>query len=160
MICIDTNVLIWGVQGVSRPDQEVMIGRTQRYLRQLSRDNERVMVPSVVVGEYLQGFPDNEHDAQLGVLSANFFLPPYDARCASLAAQLQSAGQPSHGQAGVRITFKSDVQIIATAICHGATKIVTANHDEYRRIAGNRILVSDVPDVWEQRDLLGDTTPE
>jgi len=154
-------VLIWGVQGVSRPDQELMIGRTQRYLRQLTRDNARVMVPSVVVGEYLQGFPSSERDAQLEALSANFFLPSYDARCASLAAQLQGVGQPSsQGQPGVRITFKSDVQIIATAICHGASMIVTANHDEYRRIAGGRIIVSDVPDTWEQRDLLGDSPPE
>ena len=157
MICIDTNVLIWGVQGAARAAQTAMIDRTRRWLARLARENEQIMVPAVVVGEYLHGFPLEQRDAQFQAISRDFFLPAFDARCAAKAAELhQIAGPPARREPGARVTFKADVQIIATAICHGATVIVTGNLDEYRRIAGDRIRVTDVPEVWEQGDLLGD----
>ena len=101
MICIDTNVLIWGVQGVARPAQQGMVDRTRRYLAQLARDSEQLMVPSVaVVGEYLQGFPPDEQPAQLEVLSGVFFVAAYDARCAALggAAAASRAGSPGRAR--------------------------------------------------------------
>ena len=96
---------------------------------------------------------DGEQVEQLQVLSRLFFLPAYDARCAALAAELQKAGAPAQREPGTRVAFKADIQIIATAICHGATLIVTGNVDEYRRIAGAKIPISDVPEAWEQPDL-------
>jgi predicted nucleic acid-binding protein len=153
LICIDTNVLIWGVQGTSRPTQTGMIDRTRRWLKQMAKDNEQIMVPSVVVAEYLSGFPIEEQVEQLQVLSRLFFLPAYDARCAALAAELQKAGAPAQREPGARVAFKADIQIIATAICHGATLIVTGNVDEYQRVAGPKIPISDVPEAWEQPDL-------
>lgn len=154
MICIDTTVLIWGVQGVARPSQEGMIDRTRRYLAQLTRDNEQIMVPSVAVGEYLQGFPAEEQTAQFEVLAGVFFVPAYDARCAALAAELQRVGPPARGEPGVRVAFRADAQIVATAICHGASQIVTGNLEEFRRIARDRIRVVEVPETWEQPDML------
>ena len=154
MICIDTNVLIWGVQGVARPAQQGMIDRTRRWLAQLARDNEQLMVPSVAVGEYLQGFPAEEQAAQLEVLSGVFFVAAYDARCAALAADLQRIGPAARNEPGVRVAFRADVQIIATAICHGASQIATGNIEEFRRIARDRIQVIDVPETWEQGDML------
>ena len=40
----------------------------------------------------------------------------------------------------------ADVQIIATAICHGASQIVTGDTAEFRRIARDRIQVIEVPE--------------
>jgi hypothetical protein len=48
--------------------------------------------------------------------------------------------------AGERHILKSDCYIIATAIIHGADSIVTGNVKEYRRLAGARIKIMDVPD--------------
>jgi predicted nucleic acid-binding protein len=154
LICIDTNILIWGVQGVARAGQEGMIERTQRFLRRLAADGEQIMVPAVVVGEYLYAFPADEHEAQIQALSANFFLPPFDIRCAAIASRIQTVGPAVQGVAGVRNTLKADCQIIATAICHGADRIITANVDEFVRLACNRIPVSSVPEVWEQGDFV------
>lgn len=132
-----------------------MIGRTKRFLAHLAKEGERVMIPTVVVSEYLEKFPPEEHEAHLAALEKNFFLPSYDAKCAVIASQLVSAaGRPASREPGSRNVFKADTQIIATAIAHNAELIVTGNVEEYRRIAVNRIRVSDVPDVWEQGDLL------
>lgn len=139
---------------MSRPTQQGMIDRTRRYLAQLARDKERVMVPAVAVSEYLQGFPAEEHPQQLEVLGRVFFVPGFDVRCAALAAELQTIGPAARGKPGVRIAFKADAQIIATAICHGADHIVTGNVEEYRRIAKDRISVIEVPSVPEQTDML------
>jgi predicted nucleic acid-binding protein len=111
------------------------------------------MVPSVVVGEYLMGFPSEERPLQLETLSRYFFLPAFDARCAALAAELSDVGRPSPSEPGSRVVFRADIQIVATAIVNTATQIVTSNVQEYRRIAGNRISVIEVPQVWEQGEM-------
>jgi len=155
LICLDTCVVIWGVQGAAHPGQEGMIGRTRRYLAGLSKDGVRIMIPAVVVGEYLEGFPPEEQGRHLAVLKANFFLPAFDAKCAEIASQLRAAAsRQTSVSPGMRRAAKADAQIIATAIAHNAELIVTGNLTEYRRLSNGRIKVSDVPDVWEQPDLL------
>jgi len=68
MICFDTMVLIWGVQGVARPGQEEMIDRTRRYIKSLTREHRRVMIPTPALTEYLQHFDDAERRHQLELL--------------------------------------------------------------------------------------------
>lgn len=65
MICFDTMVLIWGVQGWASPGQEELVGRTKRYVTSLARENERIMVPTPALTEYLQHFDDAERKRQL-----------------------------------------------------------------------------------------------
>jgi predicted nucleic acid-binding protein len=150
MICVDTNVLIWGVQGAARAAQIGMVDRTRRFLRWLFKANDLVMVPAVVVSEYLHNFPAFEHARQLRVLEENFVISPFDIRCAAVASEMQSAGRVTVGVPGARQTLKADTQIIATAICHGARAIVTADVAEFFRLAKGRIAILDVPDIWER----------
>ncbi len=152
MLCLDTMILIWGVQKVAKPQQRFMIERTERFLDHLGA-NETIMVPSVALGEYLTGFRDVQvQKRQFASINSRFFVPAFDPECAALAAEL--AVSPEAQQlfaAGERRTVKADLQIIATAIVHGADAIVTANVQEYVKLARNRIQIKDVPDVHVQR---------
>jgi hypothetical protein len=78
MICFDAQVLIWGVQGQARESQQAMIERTRRYIESLRNGNERIMVPTPALAEYLQGFDNEERRRQLAVLEKHFFLPSFD----------------------------------------------------------------------------------
>jgi predicted nucleic acid-binding protein len=161
MICLDTTVLIWGVQGVAQGlHRQHMIERTDRYLKSLRRKNETLMVPAPVLAEYLQGFADpRQRAAQLRAFQEGFFVPPFDLPSAFLAAELsQSPEVAKLAQEGDRKAIKTDVQIIAIAIVHQADLIVTGNASEFRRIAGGKILISEVPDVAVQQEL--DYSPE
>lgn len=151
MICIDTMVLIWGVQQKASLGQEAMIDRTGRWLRSLA-GNERIMLPSVAMSEYLMKFSGVDRQRQLALLQQRFFIPSLDVPAAALAAELRGQAKAANVQID-REVMKSDCYIIATAIIHGASVIVTENRSEFQKLASGRIKISAVPDVPEQMEL-------
>jgi len=154
MICFDTMVLIWGVQGAARPGQEEMIDRTRRYIGNLAREHEQIMVPTPALTEYLQHFDDAERKRQLELLERHFLIAAYDLPAAYLAAGLarKAGGLKRQGDI-TRQAVKTDFQIIATAVVRGATRIVTDESQHFETLAAGRILVSGVPEVHEQQPL-------
>jgi predicted nucleic acid-binding protein len=156
MICIDTAVLIWGVQGVAKGShRQRMVDLTDRYLRSLRDKKEILMIPTPVLAEYLQGFADpRERTNQLEALQRFYFIPSFDVPSAYLAAELsQSPEVHSLAREGDRQALKTDVQIIATAITHQAERIITGNVKEFRQIAKGKIPISEVPEVELQTEL-------
>lgn len=154
MICFDTMVLIWGLQKKARPGQERMIELASRYIASLDA-RETVMIPSVVLSEYLTGFHDETtRREQAAIIAKRFFVAAYDAPAAALAADLLvSPAAQTLKEEGDRRRLKADAQIIGTAIHHGAEKIVTGNLAEYKALAAGRIDVIDIPIILVQNPL-------
>jgi predicted nucleic acid-binding protein len=162
--CLDNHILIWAVRGISTPGQESMIPRAAALLVDLDEANADILVPSVVVAEFLAGAPKETHTELLNVLNARFQLPPFDVRAAAVAAGLwrdYAARNPNlrerlkeefPGTKSVKI--KADVQILATAIARSASVLYT--HDgTLRAIADGLIEVRELPPPRpHQADLL------
>ena len=90
MDAIDTSILIWGVKKASPPDRPDMVERCVALIESLSKNRARIMLPSVVVAEYLTDFPFEQQEAQYRVLERHFFIAPFDAAGAAIAAQIYS----------------------------------------------------------------------
>jgi predicted nucleic acid-binding protein len=147
-------VLIWGVQHRASHGQEEMVSRTGRYLRSLRDTSEVLMVPTPVVAEYLQGFDKEQGNVQLATLSRYFYMPAFDVPSAALAAELSRNSEVRTAYAAVgRPSLKIDAQIVATAVIHGAALIITSDTKAFQILAGDRIQISDVPHVAEQKGL-------
>jgi len=153
-VCLDNNVLIWGIRGVSTPGQEGMITRTQALLEDLDEADADVLVPAVVVSEFLAGVPKPQHTGLLEVLNRRFQLPPFDVRTAAVAAGLwrDAAERNPHLKDLVKEAFpgtatakiKADIMILATALVRKADVLYT--HDgPLRTIADGLIEVRDLP---------------
>lgn len=154
MICFDTMVLIWGVQGAASSEQTELIARTKRYISSLADANERILIPTPAVTEYLQGFEPGERKRQLELLQRHFVIVSYDLPAAYLAADLaHRAGAPKASGDIPRQAVKTDIEILATAIVHGASRIITNNPAHFEKLAAGRILVSEVPVIPEQQPL-------
>lgn len=152
MICFDTMVLVWGVQGAATTGQEEMIARTRRYISSLRAQNDLIMIPTPALAEYLQGFDTDERKRQLQVLERHFFIPAFNLPAAYLAAGL--ARNAAHDNDTIpRQTVKTDIQILATAIVSGATQLVTHEKAHFERLAAGRIEILEVPNVHEQEPL-------
>lgn len=154
MICFDTMVLIWGIQGESRPEQVHMIELAKRYIDGL-KPREIIMVPSVVLAEYLQGFKeDKDRQQQLSILRNRFFIPAFDLHAVALAAEIAATAGPETIEELERLrgrrAIKADIQIIATAVNHGAESIVTSNVKEFEKLAAGRIKITEVPETHVQ----------
>lgn len=135
--CLDNNILIWGIRDVATEGQEEMIGRAKALLLDLVEERADIIVPSVVVSEFLTGIPNEQHAGTLKVLNKRFQLPPFDVRCAAVAASLwRSFAERNPSLRSLlneqfpgtqRAKIKADIQIIATAIARNADVIYT--HD-------------------------------
>jgi predicted nucleic acid-binding protein len=151
MICFDTMILVWGVQGAARSAQEEMIERTRRYLRSLQEGNTKIMVPTAALTEYLQGFELEDRKRQLQALERHFVIPAFDLPAAYLAAGL--ARKAGNVKGIPRQTVKTDIQIIATAIVNRAERIITDERAHFEQLADGKIEISEVPTIHEQSAL-------
>jgi predicted nucleic acid-binding protein len=152
--CLDTTIVVWGVQGLANPDRVDMIDRTRRYLDHAAKKNETLMIPSVVLAEYL--IQSQTPMAELGVIVRRFFVPSFDTACALLAAEIQQDRNliaEVRGATGIdRQRIRIDAMMIATAVVHGADRILYDDH-HIAALAGNRVKVETVPDIKEQGNL-------
>lgn len=155
MICLDTQILIWGVEGSCRPGQDDMPGRARRYLERLAKDGEKVLVPTPAISEYLTG--SDQPDRELKVITKRFLVPAFDLRAAALATELQRNTEgckklrERHGIA--RQALRIDAMIAATAIIFGARVLATGDDHFTDLLCGRSISVYDVKDYSEQPTL-------
>ena len=153
-VCLDNNILIWALRAVATPGQEGMVGRAQALLQDLDEADADILVPAVVVSEFLAGVPKPQHAGLLEVLNRRFQLPPFDVRSAAMAAELwrNAAERNPHLREQIREAFpaterakiKADTMILATALARKADVIFT--HDgPLRMVANGLIEVRDLP---------------
>jgi len=156
MICLDTPILIWGVRESATRGQEHMIDKASRYIAYLESQNERIMVPTPVIAEYLVGATVTQRRDRV-ILERGFYAPGFDLPSAELAAELlrdTDLIKRTRDETGVdRLLIKIDAQIIAIAITHHAKKIVTPNVRHFRVLARGKIDIEDLPDILEQNRL-------
>jgi predicted nucleic acid-binding protein len=154
MIAVDTNVLMWGVRGEPDSSGRQMVERCAALFQDLSEQRAKVMVPSIVLAEFLQG-QDIESQRQLrAIIGKRFFVAPFDAQAAGIAAELYATSNYKQIQADCNNVYaaslKADYKVVATAIAHGATKLY-ADDTQISAIAHGRILVVAVPELRPQR---------
>ncbi len=153
-VCLDNHILIWGIRGYSTPGQEDRVERARDLFTELDESDAQVLVPSVVVAEFLAGVPRAHHVSLLDVLNRRFEIPPFDVRTAAVAAELwrDAASRNPHLKNLVKEAFpgtekakiKADMMILATALVRKADVLYT--HDgPLRRVAEERIEVRDLP---------------
>lgn len=152
--CLDNHILIWGVRGVSTPGQEGMINRAQSLFEDLDAADADIIVPAVVVAEFLAGVPVPQHIGLLDVLNRRFQVVPFDVRTASIVAELwrDAAERNPHLRDQIREAFpgterakiKADLMILASALARGADVLYT--HDGPLKVAAaGRIEVRELP---------------
>jgi|SRR6185503_3832815 len=153
--CIDNHILIWGIRKEATPGQESMILRAELFLEFLAAQKTRIMVPAVVLGEFLVKVPADKHLDVQTVFQKRFQVVPYDNLAASLAARIQQEhrGGASHSNTS-RDVLKADIQILATAVTRKAAVLYT--HDEdLTKLASRYLRVSQMPEgLAKQQPLL------
>lgn len=144
LAAIDTAALIWGVRQKGEPDK---LERGQWLFRELEDINARIIVPSVVVAEYLVPVDSERRKSVVASLSERFIIHSFDVHCAVIAAELHGLGdaQRPKGTEDRRKCLKADCMIIATAFAHKADRFYS--HDKDCRNFAETL------SGWEVRDL-------
>ena len=155
LVCVDTNILIWGVKKTATPGQEHMIDRAQRFLAILRVSDNIILVPDIVVGEYLLNIDPSDHRSHVLYLQDEFAIAPYNTLAARHFARIWHANTTSGLLTELkqqdnpyisRRMLRADCMIIATAMAAGASELYS--HDPgLRKFAENHIKAFDLPDI-------------
>jgi len=128
MVAVDTNTLHWAVRKQGSSDK---ITHARYLFQELERDKAQIIVPSIVVAEYIIPVPPNLRSPVVAKLGQRFIIEPFDAKDATLAAKLWDYGKAHRnmGAQNSRTTLRADTLIVATAVNHGATEFYTDDAD-------------------------------
>jgi predicted nucleic acid-binding protein len=148
-VCIDSNIIVWGLKKTSSDSQVHMIERAESFFEYLDKNKFDVIIPSIVITEILMPEPLDTHSKYLEIFKNKFIIGNFDARVASKCAELMhnkySDFQHFRKENNIRKDkMKFDFAIVATAIEYGASCIYS--HDPHlKSFAENLINVIEMP---------------
>ncbi len=125
-VTVDTNILIWGIRGVSTPGQESRIPICRRLFEWLRERQELVVLTADCVEEYLVGGDSNQLSVEL--IRERFIILDYNPACWLKSAEIRSHPAFMKEMRDIdrqvsRVSIRADVRIVATAIAHNVEKI-------------------------------------
>lgn len=159
LVCLDTQILIWGIKEQASLNRQDMIPKTKVFLDRLQEKKARVLIPTVVVAELMLGVPPDDHYPMSEILRRRFIIAPFDLGAAAHYARVwkeqQQAGVikelQEHPDASKR-RLKVDCMIVATALARGVDCIYSED-GWLLRFAEGYIDARRIPEQTEQLDL-------
>lgn len=137
IVCLDTNILIYGVQQPSTLNPQ-FAADAEALLLQLTNEPAIILIPSIVLAEFLVGLEPETRQRAGQILPARFSIAPYDARAAQKYAEIWQGGRI---EGRPRSAIVADKMIVATAIVHNAD-CVHSNDGDFRKIATDANLLT------------------
>jgi len=125
--------LIWGVRKQGSSDEQ---DRARYLFASLDEREAQVIIPSVVLSEFLVKVESGKMASTTAALAERFLIVPFDVRSAALAAELfaRFKGKRTVGKAGARDCLKADALIVASAKTGGA-RTFFSDDSECRKMA-------------------------
>jgi predicted nucleic acid-binding protein len=156
LVAVDNQIMVWSTLKKCTAGQEDMLARAAAFVDQMNQDRVRILVPSVVIAEFLVNVPAQRHDDVLSAINARFQVGIFDLSAAKMAADIMRRyifdrrGQYPEGlqpEQWTKPVIKFDCQVLATAITRGASALYT--HDKGLLAMGrdyhDRIEVKEMP---------------
>lgn len=168
VVCLDTQIVQWGVlRRASDQGQQHLVDRSTALLELIEKNNDSVILPSIVVGELLVPVPLEEQGEVLKRLRNEWIVVDYDSFAALQFARMRH-GRPTAetlkelqktDPSATRNELIADTMIAATALAHRATRVYT-NDRRFRNSAGNYIEITLLDEVDLPDEQLGLDLPE
>jgi predicted nucleic acid-binding protein len=122
-ICLDTQILVWGIRETSTPGQEGNIAYAKRLLDTLRGEGNEIIVPAIVIAEILTALPVEVHAMTMNLFDQAFECAPFDVGCAGRFAEVWQAKKDASivesligDECATKQELKADCLIVATAI--------------------------------------------
>ncbi|WP_353571955.1 PIN domain-containing protein [Candidatus Albibeggiatoa sp. nov. BB20] len=158
VVCLDTHILIWGVEQTARNTQQDMIERTIQFIDSLPAQKIKPIIPSVVLSEFLMPIPYEKKGLYLDSINQKLKVVPYDTIAAIEFVNIWQSKQDEkiikklREQGISKNHLKIDCMIVATAITRRASCIYS--HDKgLKNFAVGHIDVKEIPELPSQQKI-------
>jgi predicted nucleic acid-binding protein len=137
IICLDTQILIWGIRQVASDDQKSKIEIAKCLLSDIEKKRDTIIVPSIAYGELLVGVPNDTQQSFMQIFIKKYIIVPFDALAAYHYSQIYkkylSEKENSEVKAHGRVNISADIKIMATAIACNA-KIIYSDDIKFVKL--------------------------
>ncbi|MEM7126267.1 MAG: PIN domain-containing protein [Chloroflexota bacterium] len=113
-------------------------------IKQCEDEDDRILIPSIVLGEVLCGIPDDKQQAFIRQIEKSFVLAPYDARASVRFSRMWKKRERVDGY--TRSETKADFMIAAVAVAN-ACKCIYTNDDGLKKFAESSIPVITIEEI-------------
>lgn len=139
-----------GMSSDALPIAKKTTAKIQLYLHTLREDGGSVILPSLVMAEYLVKFDQKDWELLVESLLSQILIIPFDDAAAQCFAKIRrdvslDAIRTSTGQSAP--CMKIDCLIAAMAISHGANEILTSNRKDFNSISSVKLRVININDL-------------
>jgi predicted nucleic acid-binding protein len=156
IVCIDTQILIWGFKKQANPTQQDKIDKATTFVKQLSDLKLHILIPVIVLGELLVPIERSQHGAFIQKMKTDFMIAPYDTRAASIAADLWKNYRNELSNIDVvdnaeslRVHIKSDCMVVAIAIANSVNKIYSED-PHISHLCNGKLICEKMPLIPQQ----------
>ena len=160
LLCIDTNVMIWGILKNGKTEEEKhMIQKASSFFSNGFNEGKIFAISVITFSEFMTGIPAEERDPFIELISKNFILLPFSENAALKCAdifreQFLKVKSAYHGKRGI---LRPDIQILASAVVFGNDnsniKLITEDK-AFQELASKYISVSGLPDPPPEQVML------
>lgn len=156
-MCLDSDVLIWGLMKEASRGQENMISKVSSFINHLHTINKKIILPTPIITELTWVLDKEKRIDIVQKINRNFIVASFDKKAALICSDLlsQYQNQPDYNiikeELGKR-RLKFDTMIIAIAISNNCEHFYTNNIDDFK-LAKENIKISNIPSLPEQTNL-------
>lgn len=149
ILCIDSNVFIWGIKKKATKGQDEMIARAEYLFEWADTSKHQILIPSIVLAECLAPEPLEKYPVIMEKVYKGFMIADFDTRAAAKYGQIFmhriEEMKKIAKEAKIAIPkMKMDHLIIASALVHNAA-IIYSNDPGIRKFGQKHIDVKDLP---------------
>ncbi|MGB2926683.1 MAG: type II toxin-antitoxin system VapC family toxin [Limnothrix sp.] len=143
VICLDTNILVWGVQKQSSSNRKDKIPQAKQLIATLQANKNSVIIPTVVLAELLMGCQQIYKSKVLNDLEHFSKIVPFDAAAAYIYSELSDEKWGVRQELKIqREKMKFDMMVVATAISQKAECIYAGDDDIFKIVEGSNVASS------------------
>lgn len=154
LVCLDNHILIWAIKEESTTGQE-KIKQAKYLFTQFKENSISVILPALVIAEFLMPVPVNEHTIIINLFDTHFVIAPFDTAAASKFSEIWQV-KKDRGvlkkiiESGkTKNEMRIDNLIVATAVVKKAEAIYSED-DGLKAFAQDFIQVLPLPEVPQQ----------
>ena len=158
IIVLDTMVVIWGIQGWSKPEQQDMIIRARVALEKISNSKDQIAISAITLAEVLSGVKEGDRKGFKELVEDSLIVLPFDGLAALEYSKIWNKktrdrvrSRTKNKEQLTRSQMKADTMIVASAISRNAKFIYSEDDGDLTACADGYIEVKTLPIVEEQQ---------
>lgn len=152
LICIDSNIFIWGIKKQCSLGQEKMLSHAEAFFKWVEDEKHDLLLPSLVLAECLQPEPIEKHNEYIQLAYNIFQIKSFGIVEALKYGELLNESKFSDAKQLTielctnREKMKIDHLILACALANGAKKLFTTD-DRFAKFAQKLIVVDTITSI-------------